>query len=207
MSASIPAPRATSLARRAFLLASAASVAAAGVVVRPAAPLDLGEWPLAGQVAQSLSDVAGVPLLTPTGLTNADYLDTIEGIVRGLLPLQAASGAIVDPYRGIETQYSTPCFAHAAATVAPRDASGVLAKAAALALDRAVEELVTQTTADGHANFFVLPTTFAYALLAPTVAPERAAGWLRGLLNMSTAQFVSLAENWGMVATVGDFYR
>ena len=59
----------------------------------------------------------GTPLLQPSGLTRADYLSTINGIVQHFRRLQNASGHIIDYYLQQEVQYATPCFAFACATV------------------------------------------------------------------------------------------
>ena len=48
---------------------------------------------------------------------SADYITTINGIVQYFRRMQDASGRIIDQYRGAETQYATPCFAFACATV------------------------------------------------------------------------------------------
>ncbi len=60
---------------------------------------------------------------TPTGVTKELYLETVFGIVNHFRQFQdqnASSpqyGKIIDPYAGMEIQYSTPCFANAAATL------------------------------------------------------------------------------------------
>jgi len=170
----------------------------------------LSPWPWGPLVEQELQVVASTPLLAPTGLKRTDYLDTIEPIVKYFKQFQDAAGHIVDPWRGIETQYATPCFAFAAATVATqagRDPTGSLLEAAALALDAAVEELLTKTCADGHCNFFTKPVMFAYSLLAPKVTPARLAKWQYGLTNMNVSDYINLSENWGFVAAAGDFFR
>lgn len=51
----------------------------------------------------------------PTGLGRGDYLRLIASEVDFWKAGQDADGAIIDPYRNREFQYSTPAFAHAAA--------------------------------------------------------------------------------------------
>ena len=81
----------------------------------------LAPFPLKSVVSQALSYVSQLPPPTPTGITKRDYLELIFGTVQAFIPFQnmdASSpryGKIIDPYDGNEIQYSTPCFANAAA--------------------------------------------------------------------------------------------
>ena len=81
----------------------------------------LGPFPLDNVVSQALSYVSQLPPPIPTGITKRDYLELIFGTVQAFIPFQnmnASSpryGKIIDPYDGNEIQYSTPCFANAAA--------------------------------------------------------------------------------------------
>jgi hypothetical protein len=153
----------------------AAVLAAAVGAVIFAAP-SLPPYPLAGAVRTARASAGGATLHRPSGLTSADHLAVARGIVRYFVPHQnATTGAIIDPHAGVEMQFATPMFAHAAAAVfaAGRDAS--LLGPAAAALDAATRQLATQTCASGHANFYALPTEEAYRLLARHVPAPRAA--------------------------------
>ena len=71
----------------------------------------------------ALPDSLSLSAPPPSGANKALYLKTIFGIVDYFRQFQnknASSpfyGKIIDPYAGIEIQYSTPCFANAAATL------------------------------------------------------------------------------------------
>ncbi len=70
----------------------------------------------------------------PTGLRRDDYLRLIASEVDFWKTKQDADGAIIDPYLNREFQYSTPAFAHAAATLVAYAGRDDLLEAAALAL-------------------------------------------------------------------------
>ena len=71
----------------------------------------------------------------PTELGRADYLRLIASEVDFWKTKQDANGAIIDPYRNREFQYSTPAFAHAAAALVTYAGRQDLLEAAALSLD------------------------------------------------------------------------
>ena len=152
---------------------------------------------------------AATPLLQPSGLTRADYLSTINGIVQHFRRLQNASGHIIDYYLQQEVQYATPCFAFACATVhaGPGGDASLLPNCSA-ALSAAIDELATNNCADGHCPFFGKPVMFAYRILAPLVdAPTRAA-WGDGLSKINPwLDYHFPNSNWGLVGAVGDYLR
>ena len=152
------------------------------------------------------------PLLTPTGLNRDAYLPTIHSIVTHFLPFQSPDGRIVDPYAKMEIQYSTPTFAFAAATLytatGPGAGNATLLEAASLALDSATFELLTSTSAQGHANFYTYPVCRALLLLAPHVTnATRLAMWRTRLSTMPTSQYANLQMNWGLVAVAGEYVK
>lgn len=167
---------------------------------------DLPPWPLEPTVAAARTLAAAATLSSPTGLKRADYLPTIHGIVQYFRRMQNASGNIIDQYRGEETQYATPCFAFACATVWKEGFDATLLGNCTAALTAATREvrvcvvscataqgcgerwimslpphspcqLATKTCADGHCVFFMKPVMFAYRLLKPLVAPALVAQW------------------------------
>jgi hypothetical protein len=76
-----------------------------------------------------------------SGIARGDYLDTIEKIAGFFVRCQVGPGAIVDPHRKAEFQYSTPCFAYVAALlVAARNRTDLL-EPACKAMDWAVHGL------------------------------------------------------------------
>ena len=94
-----------------------AYVAAAGA----AHAFSLPPFPLADVVTQAFAAAAQRPAPVPSGITRRDYLLLIAGTVEAFVPAQSMDpaspnyGKIIDPYAGEEIQYSTPCFANAAA--------------------------------------------------------------------------------------------
>jgi hypothetical protein len=173
-----------------------------------APPPPLPPFALEGVVAAARAFAAATPLQAPTGLTRASYLPVIGGIVQYFRHLQNAEGAIIDQYRGAETQYATPCFAFACATVVSNGGDPSLLPNCTAALGRAIEELATATCADGHCAFFGKPVVFAYRILSKLVAPSVAAGWRAGLLALDPWKDYGFPSgNWGLVAAVGEFLR
>lgn len=188
------------------LLLCAQLLALAAGLTAPPPPLP--PFALEGVVAAARAFAAATPLQAPTGLTRASYLPVIGGIVQYFRHLQNAEGAIIDQYRGAETQYATPCFAFACATVVSNGGDPSLLPNCTAALGRAIEELATATCADGHCAFFGKPVVFAYRILSKLVAPSVAAGWRAGLLALDPWKDYGFPSgNWGLVAAVGEFLR
>lgn len=123
---------------------------------QPAPPV-LPPFALEGTVDFALQLAAATPLKRDTGLKKADYLPVIEGVVQYMRTVQNASGHIIDPFRGIETQYATPCFAYACATVWSEGLDATLLPNCSAALTAATTELATHSCADGHCVFFMKP--------------------------------------------------
>ena len=119
----------------------------------------------------------------PTGKSARDYLSRISGCVDYFAPLQDSAGAIIDPHRGAEFQYATPCFAYSAALVARDYGRADLIEPAFAAFRFAAAALGERTAADGHEDFYPSPLAHAYALLGTLVPEDRllaAAEPLRG---------------------------
>jgi hypothetical protein len=110
----------------------------------------LPPWPLEGTVDYVKSLSQSIPLQKSTGLTKQDYLTTINGVVQFFRRYQNSSGNIIDPYRGIETQYATPCFAYACSTVYAEGKDDSLLSNCTGAISSALSELSADTCADGH---------------------------------------------------------
>jgi hypothetical protein len=179
--------------RRSLLLALCAAALATAA---------LPPWPLESTVEAARSYAAAATLARPTGLRRADYLDTITKVVGFWTQYQNASGNIIDPYRGEETQYATPCYAFACATALPL-LPGLLPNCSA-ALGAATRELATRTCADGHCVFFMKPVMFAYRLLAPQVDAGTLAAWDAALGAMDPYRDFGfpVSGNWGLVGTL-----
>lgn len=111
-------------------------------------------------------DVAGIAPPVPTGSTAAQYLELISGCVDHFKGHQDGRGAIIDPHRGMEFQYATPCYAYAAALLVRHAARTDLIESAFTAYSFAAIALGTRTAADGHEDFYASPLAHAYALFS-----------------------------------------
>jgi hypothetical protein len=149
----------------------------------------------------------------PSGLGRADYLKTSEGIVVYFQHFQTPDGRIIDPFLRREVQYSTPCYAWAAAAVICGGRQTNLLDSAARALDVALEELSTGHAADNHSDFFTFPCMLAYETLRDRVSSERRARWerdLRAIVPERVYQDLPSRHephNWAVVALAGEFLR
>lgn len=141
------------------------------------------------------------------------YLSTIARIVDYFAPLQDANGAIVDPHLGREVQYSTPCFAYAAALLARHAGRPDLVAAAARAMTWACECLATGRAADRHEDFFAAPIAYALPLLEGEVPSETSNGWRNTLQSYDPLKVYRHpmggtggdGSNWNCKALVGEY--
>jgi hypothetical protein len=186
-------------------LAGAALIAAcASAVEEP--------FPLADVVAQA-RQAASFAKATPSGLSREDYLKTSAGIVAFFRHFQNPDGRILDPYSGKEVQYSTPCYAWAAAALVSSGHQTNLLDSASFALDAALDELSTGRVADNHGDFFTFPAMLAYEALRDHVSNERRAPWERELREIEPQRVYQDAPgkrepyNWAIVALCGEFLR
>ena len=189
---------------RSLLLAVLGTLAAADLPVPP--PLQPN--PMEGTVTALRAFAASAGPLTPSGLRRSDLLSTIAGIVEWFLPHQNAStGAIIDPDTHAEEEYSTPCFAHAAATLVAHGARADLLSPATAALSCSISELARKDCATGHCDFFALPVMRAYDLLAPLVPAATAAAWESSLRSITPATWEFTGNNWELTAAAGEYTR
>ncbi|MBC8104168.1 MAG: hypothetical protein H7Z41_16460 [Cytophagales bacterium] len=144
----------------------------------------------------------------PTGLTRSHYLSLITGQVDFWKTKQnPANGAIIDPYLNREFQYSTPAYAHAAATLVAYAGRADLLETAALALDWSARTLSTRRAASGHEDFFAPMIAHAIRLLKPFVPAERSARWEYDIWffePLITYRFGAGVNNWNIVAACGE---
>jgi hypothetical protein len=147
---------------------------------------------------------------TPTGLTRADYLREIEKIARAMLKYQNSSGQIVDPLKGREFQYSTPCFAHAVAVLCGSGfiTDNTLLQAGIKAMDAAIAHMLNNDVPDGHGDFFTVPLMHAYWNFKSVVDTTKYATWRTNLgkINPSVVYHNS-APNWIGINMTGEFLR
>ena len=76
------------------------------------------QHPAAKELERVFSSAQASEKSAPSGITKHDYLSLIAGNVDFFKQYQNAAGAIIDPYKKEEVQYSTPAFAVAAAILA-----------------------------------------------------------------------------------------
>jgi fibronectin type 3 domain-containing protein len=173
---------------------------------------DLKSWPdpIDPLVKRFRENVAamGKVKLDATGVQRADYLKLIAGNVDFFKQHQDEHGAIIDPYRKVEFQYSTPCFAYAAATLVAHATRDDLLEPAAKAFDWASSQLAANKAANGHDDFYTNPLARAYPLLKDRVAPQRAKKWAADLGGFDPYKIYAYppgANNWNVVASSGEF--
>jgi hypothetical protein len=139
----------------------------------------------------------------------------MNGIVDFFQHFQTSEGRIIDPYLRREVQYSTPCYAWAAAALIASGKQTNSLESAASALDCALTELATDKAADNHGDFFTFPAMLAYEHLRERVAPERRKHWeelLREIIPERSYRDVLTrthkeVHNWNIVALSGEFLR
>jgi hypothetical protein len=167
--------------------------------------------PMASQINQFIrNQTAYRGEFTPTGLNRAEYLSVIENIARAMRKYQNASGQIVDPVKGREYQYATPCFAHAVSVLC---GSGFLTDSAFLAagtraLDASIQHMLKDDVPDGHGDFFTVPIMFAFWNFKNVVPASKSSAWRTdiGKINPS-AVYGNSAPNWIGINMTGEFMR
>jgi rhamnogalacturonyl hydrolase YesR len=170
----------------------------------------IAEWP--DPITPYVARFRGQPKtakLKATGRKREDYLKLIASEVDFWKKKQNADGAIVDPYRKQEFQYSTPAFAHAAAALVVYANRKDLLEPAAEAMDWASRTLSERKAASAHEDFYAPMLAHTLPLLKPLVAPERAARWeadIRKFDPYKTYRVQPGANNWNLVALTGEAF-
>jgi hypothetical protein len=144
-----------------------------------------------------------------TRLDRSDYLTLIASEVDFWKTKQdTTTGAIIDPYLNREFQYSTPAFAHAAATLVAYAGRADLLDSAALALDWSAWTLAERKAANGHEDFFAPMIAHAIRLLKPFVPAERSAAWENNIRRFEPVLIyrgvIGTGGNWNVVAASGE---
>jgi hypothetical protein len=146
--------------------------------------------------------------IEPTGLTRGDYLHVIAGNVDYFRQQQDDRGAIIDPHRNVEFQYSTPCFALAAATLVVHAGREDLLEPAAKAMDWSCHTLKQRKAATAHEDFYPPPIAHALMLLEGRVDPARYQRWqddIRSFEPRAVYRSAPGAGNWNVVALSGEY--
>ncbi len=142
-----------------------------------------------------------------TGLKRADYLKLIASQIDFWKQHQDADGAIIDPYKKAEIQYSTPAFAHAAAVLVARDRRIDLLEPASKAMDWATRRLSERKAAGSHEDFYPSMLAHALMLLKTHARPERVARWegdIRGFDPYKIYRMAMGSMNWNIVSLSGE---
>jgi hypothetical protein len=143
----------------------------------------------------------------PTKLNRSDYLKLIVGEVDFWKNYQKANGAIIDPYRKEEFQYSTPAYALAAASAIAWGERKDLVESAAKAMDWATATLSRRQAATQHEDFYPPLLAHALPLLRPYVTLERTAKWEAAIRDIDPHKIYRQpagGNNWNVVAASGE---
>lgn len=192
----VAAPETTAIARQAFRREYRSTWA------------DVASWPDPTKpLLARFREQSARAAITPTGRSRADYLKLIAGNVDFFKRHQNADGAIIDPHRKVEWQYSTPAFAHAAALLVARAGRRDLVEPAAKALDWSARTLSERRAASGHEDFFPPMLAHAIPLLKPHVPPERSARWEADIRRFDPIKIYRVTpggSNWNVVSLSGE---
>lgn len=154
---------------------------------------------------------AAVPAdFAPSGLTRDSYLKLIAGSVDYFKQHQNEQGAIIDEFEKAEKQYSTPCFAYAAAILVDKAGRNDLLDSATRALTVSINALATKTTADKHADFYIPSIVHALRLMKAHVPAETYNGWAETMKKMVPEKtYVDTigGGNWNTVNVCGETMR
>ncbi len=145
----------------------------------------------------------------PTGLKRSDYLKLIGSEVDFWKTHQnRETGAIIDPYRKVEFQYSTPAFAHAGAALVAFAGRRDLVEVTAKSLDWAAHSLAERKAASNHEDFYAPMLAHAIRLLKPHVPAARSAAWENDIRRFDPYKTyrsaVGRGGNWNVVAASGE---
>ena len=137
-----------------------------------------------------------------------EYLEIIEPLVHYFYGCMDDGGRIIDPYMGRETQYSTPAFAAAAALLYAERKEDWMLDGASRALASSLKQMVEETCADDHSNFYTTMVTNAYLKLKPYVSLQKIEEWDLLFSQIHPASlYRKTINNWKVVALAGEFLR
>jgi hypothetical protein len=170
---------------------------------------DIAAAPFPGQplLETFRENLQQMPQVEKTNLRAADYLRVIAGNVDFFRERQDERGAIIDPYRNEEYQYSTPCYALAGAVLVEHEGRLDLLPSVALAMDWAVRSLARREAATAHEDFYAPVLAHALPILAKHVEPERVKAWrdqLAGIDPWAVYRDTAAGGNWNLVAASGE---
>jgi hypothetical protein len=179
-------------------------------------PLQSSQHPLAGTINTFLQNQASyIGDFSPTGYKHQEYLKVIESLIRSMLKYQNSSGQIVDPVKGREFQYATPCFAHAVSVVVGSGYSkdNTLQQAGVKAMDAAIKHMVDKTVPDSHYDFCTVPIMLGIQNYAKVVDAATVNRWksdmdgIEPTIYRNGASNTGTNPNWGTINAAGEFLR
>ena len=137
-----------------------------------------------------------------TGIKRLDYLTLVAGNVDFYKQHQNADGAIIDPVKHEEIQYSTPAFALSCATLVVQKKRDDLLDPAVRAMTFATHALANHTTANFHADFYIPMLMHTRRILKDRVPPETLAKWdadFRSIVPEKNYRDIHAGGNWNLV--------
>ncbi|WP_202621795.1 malectin domain-containing carbohydrate-binding protein [Pontibacter russatus] len=145
----------------------------------------------------------------PLNIPREAYLDRVEGIVREVVTFQNQRGAIIDPYRRGEVQYSTPYFAFAVGTLISSGRAMDLLDEGVAAMNSATGKIARGAGAipDNHGEFFLAPLANAVPFYAPHVPVEVLETWKTRMEKPVELILRGRTHNWRTYAMKGEWYR
>jgi hypothetical protein len=170
----------------------------------------LASHPASQQLARLFHTPPDTPDFSSTGMIRRDYLKLIEDNVDFYKHHQTPEGAIIDVNANREWQYSTPAFALSAATLVAQKNRSDLLGPAVRAMAFATHALADQTTADGHADFYIPMLMHARRTLRPFVSSQTLAKWddeFRRIIPETHYRDHNARGNWNIVNLSGELLR
>lgn len=173
----------------------------------------IATWLLTDKITAFSEDISTVAVIEKTGLTKEDYLKVINAQVQVMKDYQNEAGGIVDPIRGNEVYYTTPCYAHSVAILI---SSGYtedkeLIESGMKALDKSCKHLKEQWAPGNHGDFFTWPVLFAYRQLKSYADSTRLDYWTKSIAGVKPEKFYAFhrnySMNWNLVHAAGEFLR
>lgn len=145
----------------------------------------------------------------PLNIPREAYLDQVEGIVREVATFQNKHGAIIDPHRRNEVQYSTPYFAFAVGTLISSGRAADLLDEGVAAMNSATGKIARGAGAipDNHGEFFLAPLANAIPFYAPHVPVEVLEKWKARMEKPVRLILKGRTHNWRTYAMKGEWYR
>jgi hypothetical protein len=174
---------------------------------------DAARIPASHPASAALKKLFSTPAATDfraTSVHRDDYLTLVAADIDFFKQYQNEAGAIIDPVRHEEIQYSTPAFALAAATLAAERNREDLLDPAVRAMTFATHALANHTSANGHADFYIPLLMHTRRILKDHVAKETLAKWDAdfGQIVPETHYHDAAAQmNWNIVNVDGESQR